>query len=159
MNIHDIYAGHCNTAFNVNKRVFFFFSFFPMMTPCSVRMTTEISHTKFNGLVSFVNTNNLIHVNLYFMYFLSCIEIREDYTRIHKDEIKHHSNKNSFSASLSRSLPFKKKTKNKKKVKLNVRRFDFLSLNRSPLCKNRSSSLKRGILKQRPEKPSYTFRK
>lgn len=25
INIHDIYAGHCNTAFNVNKRVFFFF--------------------------------------------------------------------------------------------------------------------------------------
>lgn len=27
INIHDIYAGHCNTAFNVNKRVFFFFFF------------------------------------------------------------------------------------------------------------------------------------
>lgn len=66
INIHDIYAGHCNTAFNVNKRVFFFF--FPMMTPCSVHIT-EISQTKFNGLVSFVNTNNPVHVNLYFMHF------------------------------------------------------------------------------------------
>lgn len=72
-----------------------YFSFFPMMTPCSIHMTTEIFQTKFSGLVSFVNANNLVHLNLYFMYFLSCIEIREDYTRIHKDEIKHHSNKNS----------------------------------------------------------------
>lgn len=58
-------------------------------------MTTKISQTKFNALVTFVNTNNLVHVNLYFMYFLSCIEIREDYTRIHKDKIKHHSHKSS----------------------------------------------------------------
>lgn len=81
------------------------------MTPCSVHKTTEISQTKFNGLVSFVRTNNLIHVNLYFTYFLSCIEIREDYTQIHKDEIKHHSNKNSGVRPSADSLFFEKKKK------------------------------------------------
>lgn len=102
------------------------------MTPCSVHNTTEISQTKFNGLVSFVRTNNLVHVNLYFTYFfLSCIEIREDYTQMHKDEIKHHSNKNSGLRPSADSLLFGKKKETKpeqkkkpKKVKLSVRLFD-----------------------------------
>lgn len=78
--------------------------------------------------------------------FFSCIEVREDYTQIYT--------KTKPNITVTKTLVCVPQP-----VKLNVRRFDFLSLNRSPLCKKRSSSLKQGILKQRPEKPSCTFRK
>lgn len=129
INIHNIYAGHCNTAFNVNKRHGFLF-FPPMMS----------SQTKFTVflLISW-HKQICLHDSFAYIYivFFSCTELRTIHvytkTKLNITVIK----------TLvcvprpMRSFP--------KEVKLNVRRFDFRSPNHSHLCKNRPSSLKRGI--------------